>query len=117
METISEPTDPGQEGGGSEESMHANRHITFAMAGEDGNGADAGAATGRRGLGIRQATERSIASTASLSSGGLSRSLSLAQSTSVGRGMVRTESAAALRLKDLFAAAEADSDKSEKSGS
>ena len=117
METISEPTDPGQEGGGSEESMHANRHITFAMAGEDGNGADAGAAPGRRGLGIRQATERSIASTASLSSGGLSRSLSLAQSTSVGRGMVRTESAAALRLKDLFAAAEADSDKSEKSGS
>lgn len=108
METIYEPADPGQVTDRNEESMLANRRITFAMMSEEETGAEVEPATGSKGLGSRQATNRSMASTSSLLTSGLSRSLSQGHSASFGRGMVRTESAAALRLKDLFAAADPD---------
>ena len=113
METITEPPEPDQVGDSNGEHVPADRRITFAMTGGVGNDEDAEAATGSGRLGIRQATERSMASAASLSSGGLSRSLSQSQSASFARGMVRTESAAALRLKEIFAAAETESDTSD----
>ena len=113
METITEPPEPDQVGDSNGENVHADRRITFAMTGGVGNDEDAEAATGSGRLGIRQATERSMASAASLSSGGLSRSLSQSQSASFARGLVRTESAAALRLKEIFAAAETESDTSD----
>ena len=113
METITEPPEPDQVGDSNGENVPADRRITFAMTGGVGNDEDAEAATGSGRLGIRQATERSMASAASLSSGGLIRSLSQSQSASFARGMVRTESAAALRLKEIFAAAETESDTSD----
>lgn len=127
MEPIAEPPDVGQVAhvsDSNEGSMHAARRITFSMLEKQGhdNEATLGAVdatapqntVSRTASLSRQATNQSMGSNTSAASssglGGLSRSLTQSASFPASRGMVRTESAAALRLKDLFAAAQANDD-------
>ena len=108
METIAEAPGPGQtphvHDGSSDDASGSNRRITFTMVDDD----EANLEASMSRIPSRHET-RSLASNSSLASGGLSRSFGRSGSIS-GRGMVRTESAAALRLKDLFAAANQDPD-------
>jgi len=120
MEVIEEPPAPGQVGHVTEResndgSAHASRRIAFSNVGRDSELAagpveTAGIQTSAPDRSLsRQTTNRSMSQGSESSLGGLSRSFS--QSTSFqSRGMVRTESAAALRLKDLFANADAHDD-------
>jgi len=118
MEVIEEPPAPGQAGQvtvSNDGGAHASRRITFSNFSRDselaaGSVETAGIQTSATARSLsRQTTNRSMSQGSESSLGGLSRSFS--QSTSFqSRGMARTESAAALRLKDLFANADAHDD-------